>query len=55
MEYGRSIGEGVRPLHLEEALFEAMLAGWVSQQDARIWSRARSRRTRERFVRCSAC
>jgi site-specific recombinase XerD len=31
----RVFGAGVRPLHLEEALFEAMLAGWSAQQSAR--------------------
>src|SRR3954470_21435031 len=31
----RVFGVGVRPLRLEEALCEAMLAGWRSQQAAR--------------------
>jgi site-specific recombinase XerD len=31
----RVFGAGVRPLHIEEALFEAMLAGWAAQQSAR--------------------
>jgi hypothetical protein len=31
----RVFGVGVRPLHIERALFEAMLAGWRSQQAAR--------------------
>jgi integrase/recombinase XerC len=31
----RVFGAGVRPLHIESALFEAMLSGWRSQQTAR--------------------
>jgi hypothetical protein len=31
----RLFGAGVRPLHLEQALFDAMLSGWRSQQSAR--------------------
>ena len=31
----RLFGPGVRPLHFDEALFEAMLSGWRSQQAAR--------------------
>ena len=31
----RVFGAGVRPLHLEEVVFEAMLTGWASQQAAR--------------------
>jgi hypothetical protein len=31
----RVFGAGVRPLHIERALFEAMLGGWRSQQAAR--------------------
>ena len=31
----RVFGVGVRPLHIESAVFEAMLAGWRSQQTAR--------------------
>jgi hypothetical protein len=31
----RVFGEGVRPLRLEEALFDAILAGWRAQQAAR--------------------
>jgi hypothetical protein len=31
----RVFGVGVRPLHLERALFDAMLSGWRSQQAAR--------------------
>ena len=32
---GRVFGVGVRPLHMEQGLFDAMLAGWRSQQAAR--------------------
>jgi integrase/recombinase XerC len=35
-ELARVFGDGVRPLHFEEALFEAILAGWVRQQRARM-------------------
>jgi hypothetical protein len=31
----RVFGAGVGPLHIERALFEAMLGGWRSQQSAR--------------------
>lgn len=31
----RIFGVGVRPLHMERAVFDAMLAGWRSQQSAR--------------------
>jgi hypothetical protein len=31
----RVFGAGVRPLHIEEAVFEAMLDGWRAQQTAR--------------------
>src|SRR5918995_5988072 len=31
----RVFGVGVRPLHIEQAMFDAMLAGWRSQQAAR--------------------
>jgi hypothetical protein len=31
----RVFGAGVRPLRIEEALFEAMLDGWRAQQTAR--------------------
>jgi integrase/recombinase XerC len=31
----RVFGVGVRPLHVEQALFEAMVSGWRSQQTAR--------------------
>jgi hypothetical protein len=31
----RVFGVGVRPLHMEQALFDAMLSGWRSQQAAR--------------------
>jgi site-specific recombinase XerD len=39
-ELARVFGDGVRPLRLEEALFEAILAGWVRQQRARLLSEA---------------
>lgn len=32
----RVFGAGIRPLHIERALFEAMLAGWRRQQTARF-------------------
>lgn len=32
----RVFGTGVRPLHFERALSDAMLAGWRSQQTARF-------------------
>jgi hypothetical protein len=35
-ELARLFGDGVRPLHLEQALFDAILAGWVRQQRARL-------------------
>ena len=35
-ELARVFGDGVRPLRFEEALFEAILAGWVRQQRARM-------------------
>ena len=41
-ELARVFGDGVRPLRFEEAVFDAMLAGWVRQQRARIWRRVRS-------------
>jgi hypothetical protein len=31
----RVFGAGVRPLQIEQAMFEAMLAGWRSQQTTR--------------------
>src|SRR3954453_17282513 len=34
---GRVFGAGVRPLHLEEAVWEAMLEGWRAQQVARYF------------------
>lgn len=34
---GRVFGAGVRPLHLEQALWEAMLEGWTAQQIARYF------------------
>jgi site-specific recombinase XerD len=46
----RVFGPGVRPLHLEQALFEAMLAGWRSQQAAR-YLKPKSVRANERGVR----
>lgn len=46
----RVFGAGVRPLRLEEALFEAMLAGWASQQAAR-YLKPRSIKTNEAGVR----
>ncbi len=35
-ELARIFGEDVRPLRFEEALFDAMLAGWARQQQSRI-------------------
>ncbi len=35
-ELERVFGDGVRPLHFEVALFEAMLAGWARQQQSRM-------------------
>jgi hypothetical protein len=46
----RIFGAGVRPLHQEGALFEAMLAGWASQQAAR-YLKPRSIKTNEAGVR----
>lgn len=46
----RVFGVGVRPLHLEQALFEAMLGGWRSQQSAR-YLKQKSIRANERGVR----
>jgi integrase/recombinase XerC len=34
---GRVFGAGVRPLYLEDALWEAMLEGWTAQQVARYF------------------
>jgi integrase/recombinase XerC len=34
---GRVFGAGVRPLRLEEAVWEAMLRGWAAQQSARYF------------------
>jgi len=42
----RVFGSGVRPLHLEQALFDAMLDGWRSQQTARY--------VKEKTVRANA-
>lgn len=46
----RVFGMGVRPLHLESALFEAMLSGWRSQQAAR-YLKAKTIRSNEVGVR----
>ncbi len=46
----RVFGAGVRPLHLERAVFEAMLAGWRSQQAAR-YLKAQTMRANESGVR----
>ena len=46
----RVFGAGVRPLHLEQALFEAMIAGWRSQQTAR-YLKPKSIRANESGVR----
>jgi integrase/recombinase XerC len=35
-ELGRVFGDGVRPLHFEQALVDAMLAGWARQQQSRM-------------------
>ncbi len=35
-ELGRVFGDGVRPLRFEDALFDAMLAGWARQQQSRM-------------------
>ncbi|MCA1699538.1 MAG: hypothetical protein LC790_11825 [Actinobacteria bacterium] len=50
----RVFGAGVRPLHLERALFEAMLAGWCSQQIAR-YLKPKSIRANESGVRAFQC
>ena len=34
---GRVFGAGVRPLHLEDAVWEAALKGWTAQQVARYF------------------
>jgi site-specific recombinase XerD len=49
-ELARLFGDGVRPLHLEQALFDAVLAGWVRQQRARLLSE-HTIGPRERLVR----
>jgi len=49
-ELVRLFGAGVRPLHLEQALFDAILAGWVRQQRARLLSE-HTIGPRERLVR----
>jgi integrase/recombinase XerC len=46
----RIFGAGVRPLHMERALFDAMLAGWRSQQTAR-YLKPKSIRANETGVR----
>lgn len=46
----RVFGAGVRPLHFESALFQAMLAGWRRQQAAR-YLKAKTIRTNEGGVR----
>ena len=46
----RVFGEGVRPLRLEEALFDAILAGWRAQQAARHLAES-TKREREALVR----
>jgi integrase/recombinase XerC len=46
----RLFGEGVRPLRLEEALFDATMAGWRAQQAARHLAES-TRREREATVR----
>ena len=46
----RVFGAGVRPLHIESALFEAMLSGWRSQQAAR-YLKAKTVRANEVGVR----
>lgn len=46
----RVFGAGVRPLHIERAVFEAMLAGWRSQQMAR-YLKAKTVKANERSVR----
>jgi integrase len=46
----RVFGAGVRPLHMEQALFDAMLSGWRSQQAAR-YLKAKTIDTNESGVR----
>ena len=46
----RVFGDGVRPLRLEEAVFEAALEGWRRQQGGRHLAE-RTKRSRERVVR----
>ena len=43
-------GAGVRPLRMEEAVFDAMLAGWRAQQSARHLAES-TKRDREHLVR----
>ncbi len=47
----RVFGAGVRPLRLEEALFDAILAGWRAQQSARLLLPETTKRERETVVR----
>lgn len=49
----RVFGAGVRPLHLEQAVFEAMLDGWRRQQVAR-YLKAKTIRANETSVRSFA-
>jgi len=49
-ELERVFGEGVHPLHLEQALFDAILAGWIRQQRSRMLCGA-TIGARERLVR----
>jgi len=49
-ELARVFGDGVQPLHFEDALFEAVLAGWVRQQRARMLAPS-TIGSRERLVR----
>jgi integrase len=46
----RLFGDGVRPLRLEETLFDAVLAGWRAQQAARHLAES-TKREREALVR----
>jgi integrase/recombinase XerC len=46
----RLFGAGVRPLRLEEAVFDAMVAGWRAQQAARHLAES-TKRSHEALVR----
>jgi integrase/recombinase XerD len=46
----RVFGDGVRPLRLEEAVFEAALQGWRRQQGGRHLAE-KTKRSREQVVR----